>query len=60
MKGKLGANLMFGYGKIWVNKEFWWNSLFFPNLIKQIDPLKPNGGERVQMSILTELLNDVV
>ena len=36
------------------------NSLFFPNLIKQIDPLKANGGERVQMSILTELLNDVV
>ena len=31
-----------------------------PNLIKQIDPLKANGGERVQMSILTELLNDVV
>lgn len=36
-----------------------WFLVFFPTLIKQIDPLKPNG-ERVQMSILTELLNDVV
>ena len=65
----------FRYGKTnWVNKEFWgggcskwwwrrswmfWFLVFFPTLIKQIDPLKPNG-ERVQMSILTELLNDVV